>query len=82
MNGFIIVAVGKHDTKYYISNTSPILWSSNIKDVKMFDSFQSAKNELDDHFIYLYSTIVHSDICSIWILEYYNNEEIGRKKYI
>ena len=82
MHEFIIVAVGNNDTKFYISNTNPILWVSDIQYVKKFDSFCSAKNELDDHFIYLCSTIIHSNIHSIWILEYYNNEEIGRQKYI
>ena len=82
MTDFIVVAISDNDNKYYIANTSPILWSSDIKDVKMFDSYNHAKNELEDHFIYLCSTIVHTGIRSIWIFEYYNNEEIGRTKYI
>lgn len=82
MTGFIVVAIDTNDSISYISNTSPIIWSSDISDVKIFESYRFAKNELEDNFISLSVTISYTNIHSIWILEYKDNVEIGREKFI
>ena len=82
MNGFIVVAIDKNNQKSYIMNTSPILWTSKIKDAKIFEAYKFAKNELEDHFTLLCATLSYTDICSIWILEYTNDKEIGREKFL
>lgn len=82
MTGIIICGLDINDTKIYISNTSPILWDYNINNVKTFDDYKSAKNELEDNFIYLASVVEKTNICSIWLVEYYNNEEIGKERFL
>lgn len=82
MNGYIIVAFGAFDGIYYISNTSPILWAGEINQSKIFNSFQEAKNELEDNFISLSAAIIYSNIKSIFIYEYKNGEQIGKEKFI
>ena len=51
MNGIIISALNRNIDIFYISNTSPITWSCDIKDAKIFESYLNAKNELEDNFI-------------------------------
>ena len=83
MNGFIIVALsGNSDKKYYVMNTSPLIWTSNINEAKIFEAYKYTKNELEDDFLSLSATISNSDIISVWILEYQNNQEIGRIRFI
>lgn len=82
MNGFIIVATDQSNMRSFVSNSSPILWADDIKDAKIFTTFQNAKNELEDNFISLSATLAYTNISSIFICEYKNNVEIGRVKFI
>lgn len=82
MNGFIVVGINSNGDNLYISNTSPILWTSERKECKLFTNFRSAKTDLEDHFIYLSATIVHTDIKNIFIAEYINDIEVGRKRFL
>ena len=81
LNGFI--AIGKsYNNITYISNTNPILWDSNKEKAKVFCSFQTAKNELEDDFASLSATITYTDIYTIMICEYVNGIEVGREKFL
>ena len=82
MTGFIILALGKDNKKYYVKNTDPLIWSNDINECKVFEAYKYAKNDLEDNFITLSITISNSNIHSVWILEYLNNNEIGRQKFI
>ena len=82
MTGFIILGIYINDEKTYVSNTYPILWDDDINKSKVFDSYNSAVADLENNFIYLVSLLENTDIYTIWIVEYYNDEEIGRKKFI
>ena len=42
MNKYILYAL-KGNTKYYITNINPILWSPDINNAKIFNDFNSAK---------------------------------------
>lgn len=82
-DGFIISAIDKNNKQiYFISNTSPILWTSNIEESKVFPSYNNAKNDLEDDFITLSATICNTNIASIIISKYINNIEIRRNKFI
>lgn len=82
MNGFIVVGLDSSHNIIYISNTGPILWSGDRKDAKIFYSLSNAKNELEENFTSLSSTIKYTNINSIYILEYNNDKEVGRKKFL
>lgn len=82
MNGYIIVAFGALDNIYFVSNTSPILWVGDINQSKLFQTFQDAKNELEDNFISLSATILYCNIKSIFIYEYKDGIQIGKEKYL
>ena len=82
MNGFIVEARLKDGDILYISNTSPIAWANNRKEAKIFEAFRYAKHELEDNFISLSATINNTNIGSIFILEYINDIEVGREKFI
>lgn len=82
MTGFIVVALGKDNKKYYIKNTDPLIWSDNINESKIYEAYKYAKYDLEDNFISLSITISNSNIHSVWILEYLNNTEMGRQKFI
>lgn len=82
MNGFLIGAIDRNDKKFYAMNTSPIIWTSNINEAKIFESYRFIKSELEDNFATLSIAINYSNIHSVWIFEYLNNEEIGREKFI
>lgn len=82
ITGFIIFAI-KSDNEYsYISNTSPILWSNNFNDAKLFYTEYNAKGELEDNFISLSATIQYSNIKSIYIAKYENGVELKRVKFL
>ena len=82
MNFFIVIGIYKNGQILYISNTSPILWADNFKDAKTYDSFADAKLDLEDDFIKLAAWIPTTDINSIWIIEYRDNVEVGRERFI
>lgn len=79
---FTIIAISSDDSIIYISNTSPILWSSDRNKVKKFISYKNAKSELEDNFISLSATIKYSKIKSIHICEYIDNIEVGRERLL
>lgn len=82
MNGFVVVAYNSFQQIIYISNTSPILWAENIKEAKVFYSFNNAKNELEDNIVPLSAVVKYTNINSIYILEYKNNIEVGRRQFL
>lgn len=82
MSGFIIVAIGTDRSKTYVSNTSPILWTGELQEAKVFSTYRNAKYELEDNFLSLSATIHYTNICSIVISKYENNIEIGRKRFL
>ena len=83
MTGFIVSAINKgEEGLYYVSNTSPILWSKDIKEAKIFYSYQNAKNDLYENFISLSATIQYTDIIAVFISEYVDNIEIRRDKFL
>lgn len=82
MNGIIISALNRNIDIFYISNTSPITWSCDIKDAKIFESYLNAKNELEDNFISLSATIIYTDIISVIISEFVDGVEIRRDKFL
>lgn len=81
MTGFIIYAIDTKGNKYYVSNTSPILWTGEVKESKVFDSYITTRHELEDNYTSLSNTIKYSDICIVFISEYMKDIEIGRDKF-
>lgn len=83
MNGFIVIAENVEPSKnFYVSNTSPILWTGNISESKIFNTFKNAKNELEENFISLSATVSKTNICAVYIVEYRNNAEVRREQFI
>lgn len=81
MNGFIIEALTR--TKpVYVSNTSPLIWTSDKNKSKIFNSYNLTKFELEDNFISLSTTIKYTGVVSIFILEIKDDIEIGRERFI
>lgn len=81
INGFIIEAITT-SKPVYISNTSPVIWTSDRSKSKVFNSYKLTKFELEDNFISLSSTVKYTGVTSIFILEIRNNIEIGRERFI
>ena len=79
---YIIAALSVNDIRYYISNTSPILWDNSKNNAKKFDTFLSAKNDLEDNYISLANTISNSDISSLWIIKICDGEEVKQKQIL
>lgn len=83
MNGFIVSALDKKgDSYYFISNTNPILWTDDKNKAKVFKSYSNTVYELEDNFISLTGTINYTNVTSIVILEYVNDVEVGRCKFL
>lgn len=81
-NYFIIEATNYNGSKTYISNTSPIIWNSDINQAKKFLLYKYAKYELEDNFISLVATINNARIRKLDIIEYSNSTEIRRERFI
>lgn len=81
MNGFIVVGYSDNNA-FYVSNTSPITWANKISESKIFDSYRRTKSELEENFISLSATITNTNLRSIFILEYSNDIEVGREKFL
>ena len=82
MNGFIILCTDESGNELYISNTSPILWTNKREEAKVLSTKRSAIIELEDDFIVLSNTIIYTNLKSIEIVEYRNDHEIGRERYL
>ena len=81
MNGFIVEALTVNKP-VYVSNTSPLVWTSDRSKSKIFNSYKLTKFELEDNFISLSTTIKYTAVVSIFILEIQNGIEIGRERFI
>lgn len=81
-NYFIIEATNYNGTKTYISNTSPIIWNSDIRQAKKFLLYKCAKYELEDNFISLAVTINNAKMQKLEIIEYSNSTEIRRERFL
>lgn len=81
MNGFIVVAFDSFHQEIYISNTSPILWTGNIKEAKKFYFLKNAMIELEDNIVPLLAVKKHTNI-EIYILEYRNDVEVWRTRFL
>lgn len=82
MEGFIVLAKDAQGKEVYVSNTSPILWTDKLEEAKISPTKRSAIISIEDDFIVLSNCIVYSDLQSIEIVEYKDNIEIGRDKYL
>lgn len=77
------IIIGESDThSYYVSNTSPIVWDTDISKAKRFKDFYTAKSHLDNDFIVLANTIVYTSMNGIFIDEYKNNKFVERIKVL
>lgn len=81
-NYFIIEATNYNGTKTYVSNTSPIIWNSDIRQAKKFLLYKYAKYELEDNFISLAATINNAKMQKLEIIEYSNSTEIRRERFL
>ena len=83
MNGFIVSALDKKgNSSYFISNTSPILWTEDGDKAKVFKSYSNTICELEDNFISLIGTINYTNVISIIISEYVDSIEVRRYKFL
>lgn len=84
MTGNYYIASGKSASEtYYISNTYPIIWSSEVSEAKKFITYGTAKMELEDNFITLANTISGTGMKGIFILEFDNNgNQVGRFRFL
>ena len=81
-NYFIIEATNNNGSKTYVSNTSPIIWNSDIGQAKKFLMYKYAKYELEDNFISLAATINNAKMQRLDIIEYSNRTEIRRERFL
>lgn len=83
MNGFIIEGLYNNQANSsYVSNINPILWVDNPKESKIFESLYDAKITLINELQQFTSIISSTNICSIWILKYMNEEIVGRERFL
>ena len=79
---YILVGVSDSSELFYVSNTLPIVWNSNVSNAKRFDSFDKAKLAVVENFGVLYSTVQNTSMESIFIFCMINGDELRRVKVI
>lgn len=82
LNSFFILEAKKENNSFYVSNTDPIIWTSEIKNSKCYSTEDRASGDiLRDYNNYhaIKNLLDSTQIDSLFVIEIRNNlEEVGR----
>lgn len=67
--GFIIGVTGLYNNISWISNTDPIIWTSNINEAKKYEGLDRIKQDLDDNLRVLKTVLKETKSKEIFIIE-------------